>query len=174
MCFQFIYLKPTFALQSNINMPGSERWVWGSGFPLCYHIRGLAHLKGKHEERKQRCSLSQSQICSNFQEFISFWLEFHACQQQQRRIWLFSCENVTSLRLHQSNPSKTPYTQILRGHNRAGSSETCRSCRRRQPSRGGGQGPFSSLQTFRWITPFQQCKIAMDESTRNHAKTQPK
>lgn len=61
------------------------------------------------------------------------------------------------------------------GHNCVGSTETFRSCKRCQLSWGGGLGAFPKLlQTFRLITPFQQCKIAMDESTRNHAKTQLK
>lgn len=39
---------------------------------------------------------SQSQICSNFQQLISFWLQFLACQQQQKRI----CSLVKMLPTH--------------------------------------------------------------------------
>lgn len=156
-------------MQNNIRMSSSERGVWVSGSPICHHIRGWVHEEHKHASYPRA---TFAQPYKNFSLSIYSFMTISSSTDEFDYSLVKMLPPYTYTKAIHLKPSRHKTSE---GHNCVGSTETFRSCNRCQLSCGGGLGASPKLlQTFRWITPFQQCTIAMDESTRNHAETQLK
>lgn len=82
MSFRFIYLTKFVRHKAPLAFPLRKGGL-GQRFPTPLP-RCRAATLGRQTRAMQ--TTAQSQICSNFQQLISFWLQFLACQRQQKGI----------------------------------------------------------------------------------------